>query len=94
MSRPREDMSYVKIFQRLGIVSRVGKESSLPVNCCLCLSNSFQQKSVLFPRRLETENLNKISSTLLKYVGTWIFIGTNQSRDLETFINSEAAEGF
>lgn len=51
----KEDRSCVKIFQGLGIVSRVcKKEFSLPVNCCLCLSNSFQQKSVLFPRRLET----------------------------------------
>lgn len=39
------------------------------------------------------KNLNKILSTLLKYVGTWVFLGTNQFRDLEALI-SEAAEVF
>lgn len=30
------------------------KAPLLPLDCCLILSNSFQQESVLFPRRLET----------------------------------------
>lgn len=44
-----------------------------------------KQKSVLFHHMLESvRNLNKISSTLLKYVGTFaVFLGTNQPSRLQ-----------
>lgn len=54
----------------------------------------FNRRVCCSPAGWNCKNLNKILSTLLKYVGTWVFLGTNHFKDLETFINSEAAEGF
>jgi len=59
------------------------------------LSNSSQTEECAVPPHVgKCENLNKISSTLLKYVGTLVFLGTNQPTDSEAFINSKTAEGF
>lgn len=67
----------------------------LPINYFLHLSNSSQTEECAVPPHVgKCENLNKISSTLLKYVGTVVFWGADQPTDSEAFVNNKAGEGF